>query len=163
RLAGVGRDRLVCARLDGRTIASQYLNLITRPGKAIEVTEYKHQPRPTTFYAADFRYVAAPTKPVVGVVRDKDTGKPLAGVTVESNQLANARTPGNNIVRTTTEAEGRYRLTGLPKGEGNKIRLVPRDDQPYVSIHAVVPDSAGLDAATVDFELKRGVWIEGKL
>jgi len=97
------------------------------------------------------------------VVRDKDTGKPLAGVTVESNQLANDPVPGRNIVHTTTDAEGRYRLTGLPKGEGNKVRLVPRDDQPYLSVHAVVPDTAGLDPVTVDFELRRGVWIEGKL
>src|SRR5207244_3678817 len=123
------RDRLVRAQLDGPTIASQYVNLITRPGKAIEVTGYKV---PTTYYAAGFRYVAAPTKPVVGVVCDKDTGKPLAGVTVESNKLANDPVPGRNIVRTTTDAQGRYRLTGLPKGEGNKIRLVPRDDQLYV-------------------------------
>ena len=107
--------------------------------------------------------MAAPTKPVVGVVRDKDTGKPLAGVTVESNKLANDPVPGRNIVQTTTDAEGRYRLTGMPKGEGNKIRLVPRDDQPYVSVHALVPDSPGLDPVTVDFELKRGIWIEGKL
>jgi 5-hydroxyisourate hydrolase-like protein (transthyretin family) len=163
RLTGLGRDRLVRAQLDGPTIASQYLNLMTRPGKTVEVTEYEGQPRPTTYYAPDFRYVAAPTKPVVGVVRDKDTGKPLAGVTVESNQLANDPVPGRNIVHTTTDAEGRYRLTGLPKGAGNKIRLVLRDDQPYVSVHAVVPDTAGLDPVTVDFGLKRGVWIEGKL
>jgi hypothetical protein len=163
RLTGIGRDRLVRAQLDGPTIASQYLNLMTRPGKTIEVTEYEGQPRPTSYYAPDLRYVAAPTKTVVGVVRDKDTGTPLAGVTVESNQLANDPVPGRNIVHTTTDAKGRYRLTGLPKGAGNKIRLVPRDDQPYVSVHAVVPDTAGLDPVTVDFGLKRGVWIEGKL
>ena len=32
-----------------------------------------------------------------------------------------------------------------------------------MSVHAVVPDTAGLDPATVDFELKRGVWVEGRL
>ncbi len=85
------------------------------------------------------------------------------GITVESNRLANNPTPGNNIVQTTTDAEGRYRLTGLPKGEGNAIRLVPRDDQPYLSVHAPVPNGPGLDPVTVDFELKRGIWIEGKL
>jgi 5-hydroxyisourate hydrolase-like protein (transthyretin family) len=120
-------------------------------------------PQTTTYYAASFRHAAAPTKPVVGRVRDKDTGKPLAGVTIESNQLANDPVPGRNISQTTTDAEGRYRLTGLPKGEGNKVRLVPRDDQPYLSVHAVVPDSPGFDPVTVHFELKRGVWIEGKL
>jgi len=41
--------------------------------------------------------------------------------------------------------------------------LVPRGDQPYVPIHAKVPDSPGLDPVTVDIELKRGVCIEGKI
>jgi protocatechuate 3,4-dioxygenase beta subunit len=164
RLTGIGRHRLVQVQLDGPTIASQYLHLITRAGRAIEVTEPKGRLPPITiYYPASFRYVAAPTKPVVGVVRDKDTGKPLAGVTVESNQLANDPVPARNIVQTTTDAQGHYRLTGLPKGEGNKIRLVPRDDQPYVCVHATVPDTAGLDPVTVDLELRRGVWIEGKL
>jgi RNA polymerase sigma factor (sigma-70 family) len=165
RLAGVGigRNRLIRARLDGPAIASQQLHILTRPGKPIEGKEYKGQPGAATYYGADFRHVAGPCKPIVGTVRDKDTGKPLAGVTVESNMLANNPVPGMNIVQTATDAEGRYRLTGMPKGEGNKIRLVPRDDQPYVSVHALVPNSPGLDPVTVDFELKRGVWIEGKL
>ncbi len=116
----------------------------------------------TTYYGANFRHAAAPTKPVLGVVRDRDTKKPLAGVIVESNKLANNPVPGMNIVQTTTDAQGRYRLMGMPKGEGNKIRLVPRADQPYLSVHAPVPDGLGLDPATVDFALKRGLWVEGK-
>src|SRR5262249_32601299 len=71
--------------------------------------------------------------------------------------------PGMDIVRTTTDAKGRYRLVGLPKGVGNKIRLVPPAGQPYLSVHALVPDSPGLNPVTVDVELKRGVWVEGKL
>jgi RNA polymerase sigma factor (sigma-70 family) len=161
--AGIGRDRLVRARLDGSTIASQYVTILTRPGKPIDVKEYQGQPGVTTCYGADFRHAAAPTKPVVGVVRDRDTNKPLAGVTVESNRLANGEMPDRNIVRTTTDAKGRYRLTGMPKGKGNIIRLVPGDDQPYPSVHAEVPDTPGLDPVTVDFELKRGIWVEGKL
>jgi RNA polymerase sigma factor (sigma-70 family) len=161
--AGLGRNRLVRVRLDGPTIASQFLTILTRPGKALPVKEYEGQPRPTTCYGADFRHAAAPTRPVVGVVRDRDTKKPLAGVTIESNRLAGNDTPGMNIVQTTTDASGRYRLIGLPGGKGNKVRLVPADGQPYLSVHADVPDSPGLDAVTVDFELKRGVWIKGKV
>ena len=40
---------------------------------------------------------------------------------------------------------------------------MPGEDQPYLSVHALVPDSPGLDPVTVDFELKRGIWIEGKI
>ena len=70
---------------------------------------------------------------------------------------------GFDIVRTTTDAQGRYRLTGMPKGEGNQIMAVPGSDQPYLLAHKDVPDSPGLDPVTVDFELKRGIWIEGKI
>src|SRR5262249_35116500 len=159
---GIGRDRLIRARLAGPTIASQDVNILTRAGKAIEVTEYKGWPA-TTYYAASFRHVTAPSRPIVGVVRDKDTGKPLAGVTIESNKLANNPVPGLNMLQTTTDAEGRYRLTGMPKGAGNTIRLVPPADQPYLSVHADGPDNPGLGPVTVDFELKRGIWIEGKV
>jgi RNA polymerase sigma factor (sigma-70 family) len=163
RLTGIGRDRLVRVQLDGPGIASQYLNILTRSGKSIEVPESKGRLETTTYYGASFRHPAAPTRPTVGVVRDRDTQKPLAGVTIESNRLANNPIPGLNIVETRTDEKGHYHLVGMPKGEGNRIRLVPRDDQPYVSVNAAVPDSPGLDPVTVDFELKRGVWIEGKL
>jgi RNA polymerase sigma factor (sigma-70 family) len=169
RLTGIGRNRLVRALLDGPTIVSQYVQILTRPGKTIEVTEHEGRPeygeprRVTTYYGANFRHVAAPTKPIVGVVRDKDTKKPLAGVTIRSFTMAIAPKHVVAMVRTTTDAQGRYRLTGMPKGKGNKIRIELPRDLPYVAVHRDVPDSPGLDPVTVDFELKRGVWIEGKI
>jgi RNA polymerase sigma factor (sigma-70 family) len=168
RLTGIGRNRLVRAQIDGPTVASQQLHILTRPGKAIEVTEYQGRPgleprRATIYYGANFKFAALPTTPIVGLVRDKDTKKPLAGVTVESYKLANNPYHGADIVQTTTDARGRYRLTGMPRGKGNKIRLLPPRDLPYVSIHTEVPDNPGLGTVTVDVELKRGVWIEGKI
>jgi RNA polymerase sigma factor (sigma-70 family) len=171
RLTGIGRDRLVTVRLDGPGLVSQYLHILTRPEPTVEVTEREGRPRPgepptvTRYYGADFRHVAAPTKPVVGVIRDKDTKEPLAGVTVRPLKLANNPLhylDGQEIVRATTDAEGRYRLTGLPKGVGNRVKVIP-NNLPYVPVVADVPDSPGLDPVTVDFDLKRGVWIEGKI
>ena len=43
---------------------------------------------PLVYHGAQFDQAVAPTKPIVGVVRDKDTGKPIAGVTVQSHVLA---------------------------------------------------------------------------
>ncbi len=172
RLTGVGRDRVVWARLDGPTVVSEQLHVLTRPGKAVEVTYHKGRPEDgdprivTTYHGADFRHVAAPTKPIVGVVRDKDTKKPLAGTLVRSHvrkiNPSYFRTLDTEV-STTTDAEGRFRLTGLPKGEGYKILVVPTREQPYVPISQEVPDAPGLGPVTVDFELKRGVWIEGKV
>ena len=67
------------------------------------------------------------------------------------------------MVRSTTDAEGRYRLVGMPKGEGNRIKVVPGNDQPYLVSSKDVPDSPGLNPVTADIELKRGIWIEGKV
>src|SRR5262249_3356514 len=64
---------------------------------------------------------------------------------------------------TKTDEQGRYTLNGMPKGNDNKILLLPRNDQPYLPAHAQVPDSPGFDPVTVDFDVKRGVWIEGTL
>ena len=115
----------------------------------------------TTYYGASFRHAAAPTKPIVGVVRDKDTKKPLAGITITAP--TGQHPVGMGIVRTTTDAQGRYRLSGMPKGEGNRIKAVPGNDQPYLVSLKDVPDSPGLDPVTADIELKRGIWIEGKI
>ena len=127
--------------------------------------EMPSQPTLTaTYYGATFRHAAAPTKPIVGVVRDRDTKKPLAGITITSQKLANELIGGNEMVRTTTDAQGHYRLVGMPKGEGNQIKIVPGNDQPYlVTSPGTCPIAPGLDPVTADFELKCGIWIEGKL
>jgi sigma-70-like protein len=167
RLRGIGRNRLVVLRLDGPGIASQQLRILTRPGETITVQDVNAlfgNPRvDIDYHAASFKHVAAATKPIIGVVRDRDTNKPLAGVTIKSYKLANNPIHGIDFLQTTTDAQGCYRLSGMPKGKDNKIVLVPRDDQPYLSVHAAVPDSPGFDPVTVDFTIKRGVWIEGKI
>jgi RNA polymerase sigma factor (sigma-70 family) len=169
RLTGIGRERVVILRLEGPTVASEYLHVRTRPGEAIKVglleadREYGTPRIDTTYYGADFRHVAGPTKPVIGVVRDRDTKKPLAGFTVQSEKLAHSPYHGTHITQTVTDAEGRYQLTGLPKGAGNKINVVPPRDQPYVAPVIDVADSFGPGPVSVDVELKRAVWIEGRL
>jgi protocatechuate 3,4-dioxygenase beta subunit len=169
RLTGIGRNRLVTAQLDGPTIASEHLHILTRRGENVEVPKLEGKPEygepriVMAYYGASFRHVAAPTKPIVGQVRDKDTKKPLAGIVIRSYKLASSPFQGVEIIHTTTNALGRYRLTGMPKGAGSKIRVLPPGDLPYVAILAEVPDKPGLDPVTVDIELKRGVWIEGKI
>ncbi len=169
RISGIGRNRLVLAQLDGPSIVSEYLRILTRPGEPVVVTESEGHPRDgeprivTTCFGAAFQHAAAPCKPIVGVVRDRDTSKPLAGVTIRSYMLATRPHFITDIVRTTTDAEGRFRLTGMPRGIGNRIMAVPGGDLPYLVRAVDIPDRPGLDSVTVDIELRRGVWIEGRI
>jgi RNA polymerase sigma factor (sigma-70 family) len=172
RLDGIGRNRLVRAILDGPTIASQQVCIVTRPGKPIEVIyhkgnqEYGEPSQSTTYYGSDFRLVAAPCQLIVGVIRDAETKKPIVGATVRSHSQLIAPSMYRGVdpaVKTTTDAEGRYRLLGMPTGKGYSIAVLPAKDQPYVIRHVDVPPGIGVEQVTVEIELKRGVWIEGKI
>jgi len=120
-LKGIGRDRVLAVMIEGPTIAATEARIMTRQSPTIQIPESKMSPASgvMSYYGAQFDHHAAPTKPIIGVVRDKDTKKPLAGIKITSNKLAGNPTYGRHFITTTTDAQGRYRLTGMPKGEGN--------------------------------------------
>jgi RNA polymerase sigma factor (sigma-70 family) len=169
KLGGIGSDRMVTLLLQGPTVATRNLRVLTRSSDPLTVLRWEgdvqsgRAPVYMTYYGANFRYPAAPTKPITGVVRDRDTRKSLVGVTVQSSRFAGAEfNNGEDVVRTTTDKDGRYRLVGMPHGAGNRIVVVSRDE-PYLTCAREVPNTPGLAPVAVDFELKRGIWIEGKL
>ncbi len=173
-IQGIGRERVAELRIDGPTIATQVIHVMTRSSATIHVPEDKNQPKKGTldYLGANFDLAAAPTRPIVGVVRDKDTGKPLSGVTIETETIAHRF--GLGWIRTTTDENGRYRLVGLPKSSGNKIvartydsfmprRIEVATERPYLASTKEVGNPLGLESVTVDFALKRGVWIKGRV
>ena len=52
------------------------------------------------------------------------------------------RISGRSDVRTTSDAEGRYRLVGMPGGAGNVITVHPGPGRPYLGAVAEVPGGA---------------------
>ena len=114
-------------------------------------------------YGADFTYTAAPGRPVEGIIRDAKTGEPLAGVLVRSEHFAGANISGITDLQTTTDAQGRFRLVGFPKGRGNTLLIASTDDQPYFLKNFTVPDPPGIAPVPVEIGLDRGIWIEGKV
>jgi RNA polymerase sigma factor (sigma-70 family) len=165
QLKGIGRERLAGIRIQGPTIVTKQVRILTRPAETITAVAFRHNfPRTTlTYYGATFDHSAAPTKPIVGIVRDKDTGKPLAGIIVRSAKWAGSNLPDEGTIRTTTDAEGRYQLLGMPKGSGNAILAQPPEGQSYLLAAKDVGDSPGLEPITVDFALKRGVLIKARV
>jgi beta-lactamase regulating signal transducer with metallopeptidase domain/protocatechuate 3,4-dioxygenase beta subunit len=168
-LDGIGTDRVARLELRGESIAYAEIDVVTRP---IQPITRKDEGRQATrqLFGSDFTYQAAPTRPIVGTVRDATTGAPLAGVSIQSRHLSGAPTALEGVLETKTDAQGRYRLVGMGKGHGSEpndesaIAVVPNEDQPYLGlIHRPVPESAGLDAITLDFRLTRGLWITGRV
>jgi RNA polymerase sigma factor (sigma-70 family) len=162
---GLGRERVAGLTMSGPTIATAQVRVRTRPGQAVRRPEWKDFPDSgrLTYHGATFEHTAGPTRPVSGVVREKGSGKPVAGATVESVVLAGTNYHGRTFVRTTADRAGHYRLVGLPPGAGNLIRAMPPEGRPYLSASRPVPAPEGLTAVAVDFELPRGVWVEGKV
>lgn len=166
-LHGIGPERMVHLRVEGPTIATQIVNVMTRPSEKIRRPLSRSHPRgeAITYHGAAFEILAEPTKPVEGVVRDRDTGKPLAGVTIAPNKITNPWNISNQnagLIQTTTDKDGRYRLIGLPKGEDNQL-LATTDDLPYLRLSKTVENTPGLEPVTVDFALKRGIWVKGRV
>jgi RNA polymerase sigma factor (sigma-70 family) len=165
-IKGLGRERFVTLRVESPTIATREIYAVTRPGAVIEVPGQwspNDGDAPRFVYGVPFDFPAAPCKPIVGVVRDKDTGKSIPGAIVTSYKIAGSNFVGRTEIQTVADKDGKYRLTGLPKGEGNIIRAGPPEGQPYLMATHSVGDSPGLEPINADFNLKRGVWVVGQV
>ncbi|MBI1914319.1 MAG: sigma-70 family RNA polymerase sigma factor [Planctomycetes bacterium] len=115
RLIGVGRERVVSLRLEGPAIGSASLKVMTRAGQTI-AGAYER------IHGASFDYLGVASRPIRGVVRDKATGKPLAGVSVAIDWDRD-----NHWAKAVTDKQGRYELLGLAKSPSYPLKVKPGD------------------------------------
>jgi RNA polymerase sigma factor (sigma-70 family) len=146
-LAGFGRDRVVYLRITGPRVENSFIYVITSAG-----AELIKKLGSRDVFPAQFDFVIAPSRPVMGTVRDKASGKPLAGVTV--TWLNRDRS------QATTDADGRYHLEGVGRYEEQGFAA---ERMPYFNLTRFIPESPGAEPLTVDFELERGIVLTGRL
>ncbi len=165
RLAGIGRDRIAELFVSAPTIATAQLYVVNRDGSPIRMIDTDaNRPGRTIYRARRVECAAEPTKPIEGVIRDKDTGRPIAGLRLrgmvfEQGSLVPA--PG---IEAITDAQGRYRLTGLPKGPAYRLFLEPDHGTPYTKATFRVPaDSPTLEPVNFDITLKRAILVRGRV
>jgi RNA polymerase sigma factor (sigma-70 family) len=166
RVTGLGGECLVGLRFEGPTIEAADVYAMTRPAPTIVTPRSQDRPElgNAIFRGNTFDYAAAPTRPIRGIVRDRDTGKPMAGVTIRARMGSTrehfARDP---YLETTTDEEGRYRLIGLSREGGHRLEVLPGRAGPYLPATKPSGTRPGLEPVTEDFTLKRGVRIRGRL
>jgi RNA polymerase sigma factor (sigma-70 family) len=186
RISSIGRERVATLAIEGPTIETVHVQVRTRPGATIRVPTHLNRPDEgmRTIYGATFEHVAGPTRPIEGVVRDIDTRAPLAGIMVHGErELGSAGGPDWWYVKSITDAQGHYRLVGLPRDREGIVQAVapldyprrgvfdrgnppqgPRDeDLPYLSASIKVGDPVGTGSIKLDINLKRGVSVTGRV
>jgi RNA polymerase sigma factor (sigma-70 family) len=151
-LTGIGRDRGLLLGVRGAGIADQYVRVVTRPdfqaSQASQGLFALSGPEPVM--------VVAPSKPILGTVRDAQTKQPLAGIRVLGY------TPDSRV-ETVTDAQGRYRLDGLAKAARQIVCFDPGAGAPHMHRFEQVSDTEGLTPITLDTELHRGAVVSGRV
>lgn len=166
--AGIGRERLVSIQIAGPGIVSERIFVRTRPGPMLSVPHLVESPGAGTFrfFGSTFEFAARPSIPIVGCVRDKATSKPVAGVSIrfeaDRGDQALLMEFDSSAVRTVSDEEGEYRLTGAPMGKNHTILAIP-SGQPYLPAARQINLANEQRNASVDFALAKGIKIEGRI
>jgi len=165
RLTGLGRDRMATLDISGPSIAFRRVQVVTRPMKPVENRAAEGPPLfDLGYHGADCTIVVEPGRPIEGVVHDAETKAPIAGATVTGEMLGGSIWSVSGLNVAVTDAQGHYRLVGLPKGNGHSLVVYPSLDQPYfITGSLVVTAGPGLEPVRFDIPLKRGLWITGKV
>lgn len=166
KLTGVGRERVVELKISGANIETMLVRARTRAGEKIVVP---HQWRPgradmpnETFLPSGFIHVAGPSQPVSGRIVDADTERPIGNLLVSAGQWGTFFSSGKPHLATRTDADGRYRLEGLPLEKEETIHVLPGADSPYLPVASKVTLTLDSSPAETNFRLKRGVLLRGQ-
>jgi hypothetical protein len=122
RLPGAGRQRAVVLSIEGPQIEHATLHVLPRTAAEVKAfsphvleSMMRRTPLPLpVVYGSNFDHVAMPARTIVGTVRDKETGKPLAGVRINGNAVD---PPVETEAEAKTDVQGRYQLRGLPNAQ----------------------------------------------
>jgi RNA polymerase sigma factor (sigma-70 family) len=149
RLEGLGRERIITLALEGPGIHYSTFNVMTRNAEAVPNAN-----KGEGILGATFEYLVRPSRLIRGTVREKGTGKPIAGIRIWGS---------GSTAYTETDAQGRYELMGCPKGDRYGVMAFPIHGKPYFTASVGIKDTEGLGPLTADLEVVSGIRFEGKV
>jgi protocatechuate 3,4-dioxygenase beta subunit len=167
-IKGLGVERVATVEVQGPAIAKTTLYVVTRAGfdaKAHNDSAAANTGGPPRLnmipqlYGPKFDYIATPTRVIEGAIIDVDTRKPIAGARIY------AGTGYNSQVSAVSDAQGNYRLTGLPKMDEYVVGVSPPSDKEgnLLSRTIGVPGPEGLGPIKQEIELAHGVVVTGQI
>ncbi len=168
RIAGLGRERLVALEVAGPNIETLNFYALTRRDANLKaLKELSPQNRMQheaganlpLIYSSRFHHLAGPSRPIVGTVRDGQTHAPIPNMGVSIYAVGR-----ESFVHAKADALGRYRIDGLPASGRLRALSFPLGEEPYLkATHELNVTATDLKPVTVDFNLARGIRIEGRV
>ena len=165
RLTGLGRDRQATLAISGPTIAFRGYQVVTRRMKPVK----SPGPGGTPTLRSEFLRRRLHDR---GRAGPADRGRrprrgyqsPDPGCDRHRHAACRHAARFEGLIATTTDADGRYRLVGLPKAIGHNLIVYPPLNRPYfITEFLKVPAGPGLGPVQYDIALKRGIWITGRV
>jgi RNA polymerase sigma factor (sigma-70 family) len=171
-LTGVGSERVVALRLRGPGMAEAEVWVVNRAGfdprPYNQATEDALAQLPIKLgskwllQGPDVAVVTEAEKPIRGVVKDVDTGKPRAGVQVWLSRSGNDQLPIK--LAATTNARGQYEIRGARKSaKGYLVEVASEPATGYMGCQAQAADTPGFGPIALDVAMKKGVVLTGRV
>lgn len=172
---GLGKHRIAKLVVTGENIEATSFFVRADAAETMTVPfQFGSQGMPgqeSIFHGNQFTHVLSPSRPVVGRVVDVETGEPIAGALVHSQRMWTSTfdgtkpiltRSGSNIAWAVTDADGRYRLEGLPRAKSSFVRVLGGSS--YLASHSQADTSGNrVEPVTLDLELRRGMVLEGRV
>ena len=168
-LHGCGAERIVTLIFSGGGVARSMLYVINRPGfdpkpynDVLLKKDYEDLRVLNRFlglYPPSFTFVAEAGKRLEGVIKDAALGKPLPGCKVY------VPTGWGDGVSVLSDANGKYRLDGLPKNaRGYMVSVIPPKSRTgYRNRIVNAADTDGYTPVKLDIELVTGAVVTGRV
>jgi RNA polymerase sigma factor (sigma-70 family) len=165
KLTGIGRDRIADLIVSGPGVATTQVDVFSRNEAEIRAVDRAMLQRQSFIvHAPNFQLALAPSKRLEGVIRDKDSGKPIAGMQIQAAVFDESSLIPDPGIQATTDQEGRYRLDGLSRAPAYRLFITATKGLPYINASLKVPaESPPLEPVTFDVAMKRGVIVRGKV
>jgi hypothetical protein len=152
RLNGIGRHRRAVLVISGDAIADTTIHVLTDPFDGMLNGMPPGFTKAT--YGARFTHYVRPSRPIVGVVTDAKTGRPIAGARV--NHF-------DGFSETTTDASGRFELWGGAKEDQYRLCASLPNQSSYIDGSLTALDTPGLAPLRVQLHVYPAIPLSGRV